>query len=197
MNEELTLSRGLKFTLVLLFVLVLVSIGISLFLLWQLVQLRQQAMDTINRLEPQLEIAFDQTDTRLEEFQQSTLTFNVEVDEMIPVRADVPFNETVEIPVQITIPIEESFETIITLNALGAEIPVPVVVPVVMEFPIDEVVTVTISRTIPISTSVPLSLAMPVQIDVGETELAPYLQELRQGLDAMKETINETISSIR
>ena len=197
MNEDVTLSRGLKFTLGLLFALVLVSIGINLFLVWQLRQLRQQAIETIDRLEPQLETALDRTDARLEQFQQSTLTFDVEVDEVIPVQADVPFNETIEIPVQITIPIEEDFETIITVNALGAEIPVPIVVPVLMEFPIDEVVTVTVSRTIPLSTSVPLSLAVPVQIDISDTELAPYLQELRQGLDAVKETVNETISGLR
>jgi hypothetical protein len=197
MKEDVTLSRGLKLTLALLFALVLISIGINLFLVWQLMQLRQQAIETIDRLEPQLEIAFDQTDTRLEEFQKSTLTFAVEVNEVIPVQANVPFNETIEIPVQITIPIEEDFETIITVNALGAEIPVPVVVPVLMEFPIDEVVTVTISRTIPLSTSVPLSLAVPIQIDISDTELAPYVQELRQGLDAVKETVNETISRFR
>ena len=197
MNEEITLPRGLKFTLALLFALVLVSIGINVFLVWQLVQFRQQATETIDRLQPQLEIAFDQTDARLAEFQQSTLTFDVDVDEVIPVQANVPFNETIEIPVQITIPIEEDFETIITVNALGAEIPVPVVVPVLMEFPIDEVVTVTISRTIPLSTSVSLNLAVPVQIDINDTELAPYLQELRQGLDAVKETVNETISGLR
>ena len=201
MNKEVTISqgasRGLKFTLALLFVLVLVSIGINLFLLWQLVQLRQQAIETIDRIEPQLELAFDQTDARLAEFEQSTLTFDVEVDEVIPVQANVPFNETIDIPVQISIPIEEDFETIITLNALGAEIPVPVVVPVLMEFPIDEVVSVTISRTIPLSTSVSMTLAVPVQIDISDTELAPYLQELRQGLDTMESTVSETISGLR
>jgi hypothetical protein len=201
MNEEVTISQGassgLKFTLALLFVLVLVSIGINLFLLWQLVQLRQQAIETIDRIEPQLELAFDQTDARLAEFQRSTLTFDVEVDEVIPVQTNVPFNETIEIPVQVTIPIEEVFETTITLDAFGAKIPVPVVVPVQMEFPIDEVVTVTISRTIPLSTSVPLALAVPVQIDISNTELAPYLQELRQGLDMMENTVKETISGLR
>ena len=65
-----------------------------------------------------------------------------------------------------------------------------------MEFPIDEVVSVTIERTIPISTTVPLQLAVPININIADTDLAPFIDELRKGLGDLESSVDQTLSEI-
>ena len=60
-----------------------------------------------------------------------------------------------------------------------------------MEIPIDTILPISIERTIPISTTIPLDLDVPLNIVVSETELAPYLAQLRTGLIALEQALAE------
>jgi len=192
------LPTGLKITLVVLFLLVFLSLGLNFYLIQQLVQARNTAVQAIRQIAPAVEQTFADVDSELEAFQQSTLTFQIDVNQQIPIQTEIPFNESVEIPVQVTIPFKQNIETTVMMDPFqaGLEIPVDVTVPVDVEFPIDEVVPVSLNRTVPISTTVPLSLTVPISIPISNTNLAPYIEKLRQGIDQFRESAGSTLSKV-
>jgi hypothetical protein len=114
------------------------------------------------------------------------------VQQEFPVQVEVPFNESLEVPIQATIPISQEIQTTILLDPFqaGLNIPTDVTVPVNLDVPIDLSIPVSIDRTIPISTSVPLDLNVPIAIQISDTELAPYLERLRAGLGSLEERLS-------
>lgn len=197
-QDHQRMSTGLKITLVVLFLLVFISLGLNMYLIQQLAQARNTAVQTLRRLAPAVEQTLADVDSELEAFQQSTLTFQIEVDQQIPLQTEIPFNESIEIPVQVTIPVQQEIKTTVMMDPFqaGLEIPVDITVPIDMEFPIDQVVPVAINRAIPISTTVPLSLTVPINIPVSNTDLAPYIDKLRQGLNQLQESAGSTLSEM-
>jgi hypothetical protein len=191
-------SKTSKVLFVILFILVLVSLGLNGFLLWQLQQARQQAQGVVRTVGPQIQEVLEQTIADLETFQESTIAFDVQVNENFPVEVDIPFKETIEVPIQLTVPIQEEINTTILIDPLktGQGIPVDVTVPVDLEIPIDTTIPVSIDRTIPISTSVPLDLDVPIAIELGDTELADYIERLRDSLASFGPALEQALSEM-
>ena len=183
------MSKSAKISLVLLFILVLLSLGLNGFLMWRLLQVQEQA----RRFVPVARDAVSQAITELETLQTSTIRFNVAVKQDFPVKTEVPFNQTLDIPIQLTLPISQVIETTIMIDPLqsGLSIPVDVNVPVDLEVPIDLTVPVSIDQTVPISTTIPLDLEAPILIEVGETEIAGYLERLKAGLISFRQMLAE------
>ncbi len=192
------MSNRLKITLAILFTLVIISLGLNLFLIFQLMQTRRQLLQIVTDVKPALQETFDTVGQELETFQNSTLQFNIQIDQQVPINTDIPFNETVDVPVQVVIPVKEEIETTVMMDPFqaGLEIPVDIVVPIDMEFPIDQVVSFTVARTVPISATIPLSLTVPINIDINNTDLAPYVEQLREGLDTLEKTVDETLNTM-
>lgn len=185
--------KALKASIIVLFILVFLSLGLNLYLTWQLLRLQKQAQDLAQDLGPIVQETLSQAAVDLESFKDSTIEFDVQVNEEFPVQANIPFNETIEVPIKVTIPINEQIETSVVIDPFqsGLEIPVDIAVPVDMEVPIDMVVPVSIDRTIPISTTVPLNVSVPIAIDLGETELAGFVERLHTGLVSLEESIGQ------
>jgi len=190
--------RALKISVVVLFVLVFISLGLNWYLISQLMAAQQQARAFVREVKPTVQNALTQTGQELESLQGSSIEFNVEIQEEFPVQIEVPFNETIDVPVQMTIPIEENIETTVMMDPFqsGLEIPVDINVPIDLEVPIDTVIPVAIERTIPISTSVPVELDLPVAIKLSDTDLAQYIEQLRSGLAASGEFIDRAAAEI-
>jgi hypothetical protein len=192
-------SKTAKVILVILFILICVSLGLNGFLLWKLYSFEQQAQTTVRNLVPIAQESLDQTVADLEAFQESTIEFDLQVKQDFPVKVDIPFNETIEVPIQLTLPISQEINTTILLDPLqtGIGIPVDVTVPVDMEVPIDVSIPVSIDRTIPVSTTVPLDLDVPISIAINDTELAGYIERLRASLVDFEAFFDQVLSEVR
>lgn len=185
------MSRGVKIALIGLFILVLLSLGLNGVLLWQWWTFQQQTEQTIQQLRPVIQANLTEASANLESFAQSTIQFELPVQQEFPIMVEVPFRESLEVPIKTTVPINQEIQTTIMVSPLaGMNIPVEVTVPVNLDIPINLIIPVEIDRTIPISTTVPLDITVPIAIDVSKTGLAVYLERLSAGLDSIEKALS-------
>lgn len=177
-----------KIMLFILFILVLLSLGLNGFLIWQWLSFQGQ----IYALGQTTQDFLSQAIVELDSLQDTTLEFEFQVNQRIPIQSEVPFNQTFQVPIQTTIPISQNIKTNVVVNVpdFGINLPLEVEVPIDMEVPLDLEVPVQVDQSVPISTTVPISLDVPIAIDVGETELAGYLERLRATLESIQGTLS-------
>lgn len=186
------MSKGAKTLIALLFFLVLLSLALNGYLLWQWWTFQQQTRAAVTEIETTVSELVGQAVADLEAFENSTLEYEFEVRQDLPIEVEIPFNETMTVPIQTTIPISQQIETTVMIDPFqtGFEIPTDIVVPVDMEVPLDLSIPVTIERPIPISTTVSLDFDVPIAIEISETDLAPYLKQLRSGLSSLEDKLS-------
>ena len=168
-----------KIAWALLVILVLVSLVLDVFIVLQLYRARQAAL----RLTAQAA-------AELKALQGETIRYTFHFQDELPVMAEVPFREQLDVPIVAAIPISTTVSVEQTLQVpvhtlLGdvtVEVPLDMDIPVAMTVPIDLNVPVEISRTVPISATVPLDLEVPLAIPIAETPLADLLGELQSAL---------------
>jgi hypothetical protein len=192
---EKIMSRTLKVSVFVLFILVFLSLSLNMYLIWQLLRIQRQAREVIPRVQETL----SQAATDVETFRKSKIELEIEIDQEFPVNVEIPIKETIEVPIQVTIPIKEEFDTTVVMDPFksGLEVPVDVTVPVDVEVPIDVVVPVTIDRTIPISTMIPLNTNFPITIDINKTNLAGSIEQLRVALISFNQFLDEALLSMQ
>lgn len=140
-------------------------------------------------LEPQVSAGVDEAITGLREFGDSTISFDVTIDEVIPVKTDILLDRVVQVPIKTTIPINESFDTTITIDTPFGGIPLDVNVPVDVDVPVDLVVDIPINETVELDEEFPVQLDVPIAIDVRETELAALTDSLAAGLESLQDLL--------
>ncbi len=149
----------------------------------------QGFQDKLVELQPQISAGVDEAITGLETFGDSTIEFDVAIDEVIPIDTEVVINRTVEVPIKTTIPINQSFDTTIEIDTPVGKIPFDVTVPVDVDVPVDLVVDIPINETVPIKDEFPVKLDVPIAIDVRETELANLTDSLAAGLESLQDML--------
>ncbi len=181
------MSTAGKAALVLLFVLVILSLSLNGILLWQWFSFQQQVQSLVRPSRAMLQQAIADLGT----FQEATIQFNIPVNENIPIQAEVPFREALEVPIHTTIPIKQEVSTtvLVDIPEIGATVPIDITIPVDMEVPVDLSVPVSIDRTVPISTTVSLDLSVPISVKVSETGLAELVGQLRQSLVSLDQAM--------
>lgn len=140
-------------------------------------------------LAPEIEAGVDEAIAGLREFGESTISFEVNVDEVIPIDTEVVIQRTVAVPIVTEIPINEDIDTTITVSTPFGGIPVNVNVPVNVVVPIDLVVDIPIDETVPIRDEFPVQLDIPIAIDVGDTELRNLTDSLAAGLESLRRVL--------
>ena len=141
-------------------------------------------------LEPQVSAGVDEAITGLRTFGESTLSFDVNIDEVIPIETEVVIKRTVAVPIKTSIPIRETIVTTIEVDTrLGFNVPIDVTVPIDLDVPIDLVVDIPIDETVPISEEFAVKLDVPIEIDVSETELASLTDSLAAGLESLQDVL--------
>ncbi len=119
----------------------------------------------------------------LAEFRTSTLSFEVTVDETLPVDVEIPFRRTLQIPIEEVISIDEEFETTVTIQGpFGVDIPLDVRIPVQIDVPLSLTVPIEIDETVPIQAEVPIRLDVPVEVSIAGTELADLIERLEEAV---------------
>ncbi len=149
----------------------------------------------IAELEPQVSEGLNTAITELENFSNSSLEFQVAVDETVVIDTEItidrdftfPINEVVTIDE--ILPINQTVDTTIEIDTgLGFEVPVDVSVPVnvdvpvKVDVPIDLDVDVPINETVPVQAEVPVNLNIPIEVDIAETDLKTLADQLAVGL---------------
>jgi len=141
-------------------------------------------------LEPQVSAGVEEAITGLRSFGNSTLSFDVNIDEMIPIDTEVVIKRTIQVPIKTSIPIRETIQTTIEIDTqLGFNVPIDVTVPVDIDVPIDLVVDIPIDETVPISEEFAVQVDVPIDIDVSETELANLTDSLAAGLESLQDVL--------
>lgn len=160
-----------------------VALGASL-----LLEQAEGLLEALDDAGPRLGTALDEAIAGLAAFEDSTISFPVDVDERVPVATSFPFRRTIDIPIDTSIPINEVIDTTIRIQGpLGVEIPIDVEVPVDLDVPVNLSVPFTVDETVDIETTIRVDLAFPVSISVADTELATFAARLRTGLEALRE----------
>ena len=145
--------------------------------------------EQLTELAPEIEAGIEEAITGLRDFGESTISFDVNIDEVIPIDTEVVIQRTVEVPIVTEIPINEEINTTITIDTPLGGIPVDVNVPVDVVVPIDLVVEIPIDETVPIQDEFPVQLDVPIEIDVGETELKDLTDSLAAGLESLQDLL--------
>jgi hypothetical protein len=182
------LDQGVVLVLVVLFLIALLSLGVSGYLLWQWLALRLQgkalarkALDALSSLRRELCGLDDATFEHL-----------LQIDQTLPIHVVIPFREQLEVPIQTTVPIDQAIETSFSLQLPGFSVRVPVdlVIPVQFDVPIDMTVPVEVDRDVPVSTTVPITLDVPLVVRLADTGLKRYVDLLDQGLADLEQELS-------
>ncbi len=200
LNQDNMFTRAmspvtLKVLIIVLFGLVFLSLGLNWYLISQLLQVQRQAEEAMQEFKPVAQDALSRADEELAAFQNTTLEFDIAIDQELPINVKIPFAETLEIPIDVVIPVKKQVRTTILIDPLqsGFEIPVDIVVPVNEEIPINMVLPIEIERTIPISIQVPIKLNVPIAVNVGDTDLVEYIEQLREGIARLNESLDTVV----
>jgi len=158
----------------------------------------------IGELEPEISAGLDQAIAELESFSNSSIEFDVAVDETVQIDTSITIDRDFNFPVDETIvidesvPINETIETTVRVDTgvgfsipVDIEVPVDVDVPIQLEVPIDLDVDVPINETVPVSAEVPVKIDVPINIDIAETDLKTLADQLAAGLRDIKEVVND------
>ena len=140
-------------------------------------------------LEPQVSAGVDEAIAGLTEFGNSTIAFDVAIDETIPIDTEVVIDRVVQVPIKTTIPIKQSFDTTIQVDTPFGKIPLDITVPVDVDVPVDLVVDIPINETVEIKDEFPVKLDVPIRINVRDTELAALTDSLAAGLKSLQDVL--------
>ena len=184
------MSRGVRFQIVLL-LLVLLSLALNGYLIWQWLTFRSQALALADQADELRRSALDavaQFRQELQSIDEMIVEYEVQIDEHLPVDAVVPFRQRLDIPIEATVPISQAVQAAFDLEIpqFGLKIPVEVTVPVQLEVPIALSVPVEIDLDVPVQTTVPISLQVPIAIDLTDAGMMRYIELLDQGLADME-----------
>ena len=201
------IKRGWHYLL--LWLLVLVSLGLNVFLFVTLNNIRNQARMQVaaagERLQA-VEVGAFELPVHIDETLPISFTvpfsdtFVVPISATIPVSASVPFSETIDVPINTNIPINATIS--VPLPAIGnIPIPIPIVtnipvnldvqvpisrtIPVELDIPVDLIIEVPVESQVPIETEVPVQFDFPVTLPLEDMGLQQLIQQVQAALDSL------------
>ena len=144
--------------------------------------------DQLIELGPTVSTGLDEAVAGLESFGESSLEFDVRIDQDVAVDTSIAIDREFTVPIDTTIPINQTIETTIDVQGpLGVSVPVDVAVPIALDVPVVLDLTFVIEESIPLATTIPVHLELPVEIDVADTGLADLSDSLAEGLIGFQE----------
>ncbi len=108
------------------------------------------------------------------------INYTLRLNQTVPVRAEVPFAQTIVVPISQSIDVN----TIVTVSR---ELPVIGVidldVPIQASIPVNFEVPIAVNQTFPVSADVPLNMEIPLSIRVNETPLKAAIDSVVRSLN--------------
>ena len=158
-----------------LWVLVILLLIVNLLVLDVLNLARLTAIEALGKVE-----------ATLDSLANEVIVYNVEVNQAVPMKAEVPLNRTIEVPLRTTVPIDQVLR--VPFQTPAGEIMLEV--PVNTEVPIDMVVPVDFNQTITVDTVVELDTTLPVEIAIAKTPLAGYLAQAKADVAQLRRRLS-------
>lgn len=158
-----------------LWLVAVVSLALNVFIIYTLVQVRQQAG-----------LAFSQAADSMGTIQAGSIKYVVNINEEVPVVLDVPVKFTVMVPIKKTVPINTIVNVPIEFPFIGTR---TITVPINTTIPIDLSVAVPIDQTVPINATIPVKFAVPIDLKISETAFGEGLGEFQWVLQQQAESL--------
>jgi len=131
---------------------------------------------------PTVSGGLDEAIAGLETFGDSSLEFDVRIDQDVAVDTEIELDREFTVPIDTSIPIDQTIETTIDVQTPLGSVPVDVTVPIVLDVPVALNLKLAIDESVPLVTTIPVRLELPVSIDVADTGLAELSDSLAAGL---------------
>lgn len=202
-------NNGRRWHYYLLWLLVLVSLGLNVFLFVTLNNIRNRAREQVQAAGERLravEVGEFELPVHIDETLPISFTvpfsdtFVVPISATIPVSASVPFSETIDVPINTSIPINTTVS--VPLPVLGnIPIPIPIVtsipvnldvqvpisrtIPVELDIPVDLTIEVAVESEVPVETEVPVQLDFPVNLPLDDMGVQQLVQQVQEALDSL------------
>jgi hypothetical protein len=176
------MKKGYTLALVVVAILVAASAVLNGMLVFGFLKARNLALNIVSDARGLVNDAAD-----------DTLSYEVEVNQSIPIQTTVPFNQEITVPFRSALPISTVVSIPIKAGILGTfdiDVPIRTVVPVNVE------VTVPVSQTVHISTTVPVNLAVPIDIPMAETPLVAYLPQIVSLLNRVEVLLQNPLAAV-
>jgi hypothetical protein len=148
---------------------------LNLALVYGLNRARLYVIDTLGYVE-----------TTLDRLASEVIVYNIRVNQAVPVKADIPLNQRMEIPLNTVIPIDQ----VLRVPFQTASGQIEVEMPLNTDFPINMRVPVDFNETISVDTVVHLDTSVPVEIEVGRTSLVNYLTEAKLKVSRLRDFLS-------
>jgi hypothetical protein len=203
-------SRRVAWHYILLWVIVAISIGLNLLLLYSLYSFRQRAQREISAVSQMLETTelnnFDLPITVSETLPLSLTipfsdTFAVPISTTIPVSTSITVSETIAVPISDVVRIDRDIEVSVLILgqrvpvqipvradipiSLNSEIPINLEVPVQLDIPVNLPLEIPVQTTVPVQADVPVRLDFTVPIALDQMGLTVLLDQLKGALRAL------------
>lgn len=167
--------------------LVIFLLILNLTLLYGLNRARLYVIDTLGYVE-----------TTLDHLASEVIVYDIRVNQAVPVKANIPLNQRMEIPLNTVIPIDQVLRVPFQTGSGQIEVEMPLNT----DFPVNMRVPIDFNETISVDTIVHLDTLVPVEIEVGRTSLVDYLTEAKLDVSRLKdflsfgsETVDEEASA--
>ncbi len=157
---------------VVMIVLLAISLLIHALTLSRLLSVRATLRDEVGRLAEAVQSA-----------KQQQLSYDLPIDQQVPINIDVPIKRDLTVPINIDVPIKQDITVPIDTGLGIVNIPVSLDTSV----PISTSVPIEFDQTVNISTTVPIQLNFPVRIDLGSGQVGGYLDRLYAALLELRE----------
>jgi hypothetical protein len=158
-------KQGMPFHYYLLWLFALVSLGLNIFIIKTLLDVRQQAS-----------VAFTDAANSMATIRNGTIEYTVNINEEIPVALDVPVKFTVEVPIKRTIPIDTVVQVPLQLPLVGERI---IDVPISTTVPLDLMIEIPVDQVVPINGTIPVRFDVPIKLLLNETSFGEGIGQLQ------------------
>lgn len=202
-------STGLRrnWHYILLWLLVIASLGLNAVLVAGLLRLQRQARVEVAAAAALVE-AIEVEDVTLPVRVDETLvfsttipfadTFSVPINTTIPVDTEIAFDETITVPIEATIPVDTRVQVRVPVLGnvtipivadipvdLDVDVPIQRDIPVEMDIPVDLVVEVPVQSNVPVRAAVPVDIDVPVVVPLEEMGFNLIFDQLAEALDGL------------
>jgi len=157
-------------------IITVISLALNLLIIRQLVEARRLARLTI-----------DDSLAVIRDLEAQTYRYNVVVDDTIIVDDDVPFQETIPVVIDETMPFSTAVTASVVLGPFGRY---PVTIPIGGSIPVKLEFDVPVDESVPVYIEVPVHTEIPIEVTVANTPLygtlvdaEAHLLELRAELE--------------
>jgi hypothetical protein len=138
-------------------IITIVSLALNLLIVRQLVEARRLAR-----------LALGDSLALIRDLEAQTYSYNVVVDDTIIVNDDVPFQETIPVVIDETMPFSTAVTASVDVGPFGRY---PVTIPIGGSIPVNLEFDVPVDESVPVYIEVPVHTEIPIEVTVANTPL--------------------------